>query len=351
MVALRSPVWPSPSDSALRASSSGPVTACCGTTARSACRSSPARTRPDAEPSPGPLVAAAVLFDYRRLQGRVCAPLAQLDDSKTRTIAQREELYDAVLACATRVSVIVAPACEVDRRGRAPREPRGPGARAARDCDAPPGALLLSDGFRVPLEREHRAIIGGDGTSAAIAAASIVAKVTRDRLMRRLHATYPELRLRRARRLLDAGPPRGAREPRALPAAPPLVRHGRRRAALAARGLMARAHALGRRGETLAAWLVRLRGGRVLARNTRVRGACEVDIVARYGRTLAVIEVKARRAGGAAEAVGPERVAGLSRAAQWLADSRGYEWVQLIRLDLVTIDGRRVRYLADAFRL
>ena len=50
---------------------------------------------------------------------------------------------------------------------------------------------------------------------------------------------------------------------------------------------MARAHALGRRGETLAAWLVRLRGGRVLARNTRVRGACEVDIVARYGRTLA----------------------------------------------------------------
>ncbi len=114
---------------------------------------------------------------------------------------------------------------------------------------------------------------------------------------------------------------------------------------------MTRAHALGRRGETLATWLVRLRGGRVLARNTRVRGACEVDIVARYGRTLAVIEVKARRAGGAAEAVGPERVAGLSRSAEWLADSRGYEWVQRIRLDLVTIDGHRVRYFADAFHL
>ena len=107
----------------------------------------------------------------------------------------------------------------------------------------------------------------------------------------------------------------------------------------------------GRRGETLATWLVRLRGGRVLARNTRVRGACEVDIVARYGRTLAVIEVKARRAGGAADAVGPERVAGLSRSAQWLADSRGYEWVQRTRLDLVTIDGHRVRYLPDAFHL
>ena len=114
---------------------------------------------------------------------------------------------------------------------------------------------------------------------------------------------------------------------------------------------MARAHALGRRGETLAALLVRLRGGRVLARNTRIRGACEVDIVARYGRTLAVVEVKARRAGGAAEAVGPARVAGLSRSAQWLADSRGYEWVEGIRLDLVTIDGHRVRYYADAFHL
>jgi putative endonuclease len=114
---------------------------------------------------------------------------------------------------------------------------------------------------------------------------------------------------------------------------------------------MARSHVLGRRGEALAAWLVRLRGGRVLARNARVRGACEVDIVARYGRTLAVIEVKARSSGGAAEAVGPERVASLSRAAQWLADSRGYEWVSLIRLDLVTVEGVRVRYFADAFPL
>jgi Holliday junction resolvase-like predicted endonuclease len=114
---------------------------------------------------------------------------------------------------------------------------------------------------------------------------------------------------------------------------------------------MARAHTFGRRGETLATWLVRLRGGRVLARNAHVRGACEVDIVARYGRTLAVIEVKARRAGGAAEAVGPQRVAGLARAAQWLAESRGYEWVQTVRLDLVTIDGRRVRYFPDAFHL
>jgi ribonuclease HII len=139
----------------------------------------------------GPLVAAAVLFDYRRLQGRACTPLAQLDDSKQRTIAQREELYDAVLACASRVSVIVAPACEVDRRG-VHKANLAALARALQGLDAPSGALLLSDGFRLPqLRREHRAIIGGDATSAAIAAASIVAKVTRDRLMRRVHSLYP----------------------------------------------------------------------------------------------------------------------------------------------------------------
>jgi ribonuclease HII len=138
----------------------------------------------------GPLVAAAVLFDYDRLQGRVCTPLSQLDDSKTRTLDQREELYDAVLACASGVSVIVAPALEVDRRG-VHRANLSALARALHALDAPRETQLLSDGFRVPLEREHRAIIGGDGTSAAIAAASIVAKVTRDRLMRRLHAAYP----------------------------------------------------------------------------------------------------------------------------------------------------------------
>ena len=117
VVALRSPTWPSPSVSAPRASSSGPVTACCGTTARSACASSPAPTRRGAARSRGRSSRPPCSSTTDRLQGRVCSPLAQLDDSKTRTLAQREELYDAVLACATRVSVIVAPAREVDRRG------------------------------------------------------------------------------------------------------------------------------------------------------------------------------------------------------------------------------------------
>ena len=57
---------------------------------------------------------------------------------------------------------------------------------------AVPGAVCLTDGFRVPRCRvEHRAVIDGDARSAAIAAASVIAKVTRDRYMRRIAGAYP----------------------------------------------------------------------------------------------------------------------------------------------------------------
>jgi ribonuclease HII len=138
----------------------------------------------------GPLVTAAVLLDHSRLRGHACAALGELDDSKQRTHAMRERLLDVVLACAERVSVIVVPACEIDRVGLHRSNLRGL-ARALEQLDAPVGAALLTDGFRVPLAREHRAIIDGDAKSAAIAAASIVAKVTRDRLMRTAHARHP----------------------------------------------------------------------------------------------------------------------------------------------------------------
>jgi ribonuclease HII len=139
----------------------------------------------------GPLVTAAVLLDHSRLRGHACAALGELDDSKQRTHAMRERLLDVVLTCAVRVSVIVIPACEIDRVGLHRSNLRGL-ARALEQLDPPAGAALLTDGFRVPLAREHRAIIDGDAKSAAIAAASIVAKVTRDRLMRTAHARHPE---------------------------------------------------------------------------------------------------------------------------------------------------------------
>ena len=138
----------------------------------------------------GPLVTAAVLLDHDRLRGHACAAFGELDDSKQRTPAIRERLLEVVLASAVRISVIVIPACEIDRVGLHRSNLRGL-ARALERIDPPAEAVLLVDGFRVPLAREHRAIVDGDAKSAAIAAASIVAKVTRDRLMRTAHARHP----------------------------------------------------------------------------------------------------------------------------------------------------------------
>jgi ribonuclease HII len=138
----------------------------------------------------GPLVAAAVLLDHGRLRGRACEPLGLLDDSKRRSHQLREQLFESVLACAERVAVVVVPAPAIDRRGLH-RSNLWALAEAMRRLQPPTGAVLLTDGFRVPLEREHRAVVDGDARSAAIAAASIVAKVTRDRLMRREHRRVP----------------------------------------------------------------------------------------------------------------------------------------------------------------
>ncbi len=66
------------------------------------------------------------------------------------------------------------------------------GLREALAALAPPAEVCLVDGFRLgPLAPEHRAVVDGDTKSAAIAAASIVAKVVRDRAMHRLDALYP----------------------------------------------------------------------------------------------------------------------------------------------------------------
>ena len=84
----------------------------------------------------------------------------------------------------------VIPACEIDRNGLHRSNLR---ALAAVLADLSPRAdVSLVDGFRLgPLAPAHRAVVDGDTRSAAIAAASIVAKVTRDRIMRRLDSLYP----------------------------------------------------------------------------------------------------------------------------------------------------------------
>jgi ribonuclease HII len=138
----------------------------------------------------GPLVAAGVLFDYERIGPREVRALSRLNDSKQQREEVREELYPVILRLAARVIVVSRCPRGIDARGL-----HVTNLAALRDAlrgVARPGALCLSDGFAVKgVGHEQRAIVGGDGRSAAIAAASVIAKVSRDRYMRRADTVHP----------------------------------------------------------------------------------------------------------------------------------------------------------------
>ena len=134
---------------------------------------------------------AGVLLDYGCLRDHKVRPLGLLNDSKQCSVERREELFRAVMACAERIEVRVIPHGTIDRNGlhRSNLEAMRSILRAL----SPPAEACLVDGFRLgPAAPPHQAVVDGDEKSAAIAAASIVAKVTRDRLMRRMDTLFPQ---------------------------------------------------------------------------------------------------------------------------------------------------------------
>ena len=139
----------------------------------------------------GPIMAAGVLLDLERLaSGAGRDLLEEVNDSKRLAPAKRERLARAILAHAEAVSLVSIPASQIDRIGlRAAnlawleRALRAVGERAE---------LRFVDGYALGASAPvHERIVRGDATSATVAAASIVAKVTRDRLMARLGERYP----------------------------------------------------------------------------------------------------------------------------------------------------------------
>jgi ribonuclease HII len=139
----------------------------------------------------GPLVAAAVLIDYERLSNSDRRALSGLHDSKQMTVERRLEMYPSVLRAAERVSVVVRSAAGIDRRGLHVTNIEALSIALERLA---PGeaATCLVDGFSLPrCAVPHRAVVQGDATSAAIAAASVIAKVTRDRYMHDAAARHP----------------------------------------------------------------------------------------------------------------------------------------------------------------
>jgi ribonuclease HII len=139
----------------------------------------------------GPLVAAAVLFDLDAITPREVRLLSELNDSKQHTPEARAELYPRVMRTAGQVHIVCRCARGIDGRGL--HKTNLAALRDALRGVARPGVLCLSDGFPLGKEFEwpQRAIVDGDTKSAAIAAASIVAKVSRDRFMHRADGLHP----------------------------------------------------------------------------------------------------------------------------------------------------------------
>jgi len=128
-------------------------------------------------------MAGAVILDpNRRLDG--------LADSKVLSAAQRERLHEDIVEKAVAWAVVSVTPDEIDRINI--HQATLQAMRRAVLALAPLPDAVLVDAFRIPaLPMAQRGVVGGDRRSSAIAAASIVAKVTRDRVMRQLHAIDP----------------------------------------------------------------------------------------------------------------------------------------------------------------
>jgi ribonuclease HII len=135
-------------------------------------------------PLAGPVAAAAVILDPKRLP-------RGLDDSKALTQKQREDAFERIMAQALAVSVAFVTPAEIDAMNIRQASLAAMRRAVASLSHAP--VFVLVDGSDPPsLACPCRAIVKGDATALSIAAASIVAKVARDAMMRRLAAQFPQ---------------------------------------------------------------------------------------------------------------------------------------------------------------
>ncbi|GAB3622284.1 hypothetical protein GCM10027418_03660 [Mariniluteicoccus endophyticus] len=131
----------------------------------------------------GPLVASAAILGTR--------PITGLRDSKLMTAAARERAFDEIVARAVAWSVVVVPPQECDRLGMHVANITAL-RRAVLRLEVAP-AYVLTDGFPVDgLGAPGLAVWKGDRVAACVAAASVLAKVTRDRIMTELHEEHPD---------------------------------------------------------------------------------------------------------------------------------------------------------------
>lgn len=143
-------------------------------------------------PLAGPVVAAAVVLPRAWLESGLPPELEGLNDSKELTVLRRERFFEAITRHPDiRWSTASATADVIDRVNILQATHRAMGEAVA--VLRPGPAHVLVDGIRVAsLDRPQTAIVKGDSKSYSVAAASVVAKVTRDRLMDGFHLQWPE---------------------------------------------------------------------------------------------------------------------------------------------------------------
>ncbi|MFH1680814.1 MAG: ribonuclease HII, partial [Candidatus Eisenbacteria bacterium] len=262
-------------------------------------------------PLAGPVVAAAVRLHPERVP-------PGLDDSKKLSPEARARLFSSILRSAEDVGIGLVTEEGVDRWNvrEAAREAMIRAARALVE----PADWVLVDGIRLdPFPFRQVAVIGGDRLVPSIAAASIVAKVVRDRLMSAYSRLFPLYGFDRHK-----GYPTGEHA-RAIAAHGPSLIHRRTfHVPICSEGATGEEGAgkadrrrTGERGEETAARHLEGRGYRIRARNYRTRRG-EIDLVAERGREIVFVEVRFRRSeayGVPAETVDGRKRLRIARAA------------------------------------
>ena len=289
-------------------------------------------------PLAGPVVAAAVILPEKE-------NYLGLNDSKKVTEKNRERLYEQITATAISWAVGIVSPQRIDTINilRATYEAM----EEAVGKLTPGPEYLLVDALTLPhCPLPQEGIIHGDAKSLSIAAASIIAKVTRDRLMKTYDEIYPGYGFARHK---GYGSPEHLR---ALEEQGPCPIHRRTflKHILGPGTAPTRQQIAGRAGEDSAAAALAEAGYEILTRNYHTREG-EIDLVAKDKNTIVFVEVKCRRTGAygcGAEAVDSRKQEKIRRAARAYLLEEGL-WEQEIRFDVVEVGPGGIRIIKNAF--